>query len=174
MTEPRRPPTLASISSKTSTLIRSLCGEDAFESEHDPRQLAAGGDLAQGLGELAGVGLGDEFDVIETAACGSDGCSAIARLAGLNATVNFAFSMPSSASCFSISGDSFSPRPAAWRSVPRPVVQLDRERGEFRWSERQVVGRAFQLRDLLADFFAIGEGGFDRVAVLVEDAVDRC
>ena len=59
--------------------------------------------LRRGCGGQAGVGLRDELDCVET--------RRRARLArrrwSTHAIVNFAFSMPSSASCFSISGASF-------------------------------------------------------------------
>src|SRR5689334_9645722 len=41
-------------------------GEDALECEHDARQFAARGDLAEGLSALAWIRLGHEFELVET------------------------------------------------------------------------------------------------------------
>src|SRR5437763_15179423 len=40
--------------------------QHALQRQHDARELAAGGDLAEGLGSESGISLNDEFQGVET------------------------------------------------------------------------------------------------------------
>ena len=52
-------------------------------------------------------------------------------------------------------------------------LQLGQKRRQLGFESRTFVGRLLQLTDLLSDLGAVGERGVQRIAILVQNAVDR-